>query len=107
MGDNMYAHGTQDPTMHIVDMFHVGSPTSVKEHILSQMGCLESHLRLVICTIAFGMGIDCEDSYRSIHLFIFFVAMTFLLTSSEMFLRIKKISITKQCTLIVGCICMV
>ena len=42
-------------------------PTSVKECILSQMGSLESHLRVVICTIAFGMGIDCKDTYRSIH----------------------------------------
>ena len=67
LGDNMFAYGTQDPTMRIVDMFHAGSPTSVKEHILSQMGSLESHLRVVICTIAFGMGIDCKDTYRSIH----------------------------------------
>ena len=26
-----------------------------------------SHLRILICTIAFGMGIDCKDLYRSIH----------------------------------------
>ena len=57
LGDNMFAYGTQDPPMRIVDMFHAGSPTSsVKEHILSQMGSLESHLRVVICTIAFGMS---------------------------------------------------
>ena len=67
LGNNMFAYGTQDPTMRVVDMFHAGSPTSVKEHILSQMGSLESHLRVVICTIAFGMGIDCKDTYRSIH----------------------------------------
>ena len=26
-----------------------------------------NHLRVLICTVAFGMGTDCTDVYRSIH----------------------------------------
>ena len=67
ISDNLYAYGKQDPTMRIVDMFHAGSPNSVKQHIIHEMARLGSYLRIIICTIAFGMGIDCKDTYRSIH----------------------------------------
>ena len=65
IGNNVCAHGKQDPTMQIIDMFHAGSPNSVKEHIC-EMGRSDSHLRIMICTIAFGMGIDCKGIFRSI-----------------------------------------
>lgn len=48
-------------------MFHVGSPESVKAHVINEMTNSESKLRVLICTIAFGMGIDCKNVYRSIH----------------------------------------
>ncbi len=51
----------------LVQMFHAGSPDSVKGHVVKEMTKENSHLRLLICTIAFGMGIDCKDVYRSIH----------------------------------------
>ena len=51
----------------LVQMFHAGSPDSVKSHVVKEMTKENSHLRLLICTIAFGMGIDCKDVYRSIH----------------------------------------
>lgn len=67
IGKSLYAFGKQDPAMQILDMFHSGSPKSVKEHIIREIGRFGSHLRIIICTIAFGMGIDCKDTYRSIH----------------------------------------
>ena len=67
IGNNVYAHGKQDPTMRIIDMFHAGSPNSVKEHIICEMGHSDSHLRIIICIIAFGVGIDCKDTCCSIH----------------------------------------
>ena len=51
----------------LVQMFHAGSPDSVKNHVVQEMTKEKSHLRLVICTIAFGMGIDCKDVYCSVH----------------------------------------
>ncbi|CAB4043587.1 Hypothetical predicted protein, partial [Paramuricea clavata] len=51
----------------LVQMFHAGSPDSVKTHVVKEMTKFNSHLRLLICTIAFGMGINCKGVYRSIH----------------------------------------
>ncbi|XP_028413582.1 uncharacterized protein LOC114536425 [Dendronephthya gigantea] len=51
----------------LVQMFHAGSPDSVKVHVVNEMTKDHSHLRLLICTVAFGMGIDCKDVYSSIH----------------------------------------
>ena len=51
----------------LVQMFHASSPDSVKSHVVKEMTKENSHLRLLICTIAFGMGIDCKDIYRSIN----------------------------------------
>ena len=51
----------------LVQMFHAGSPESVKVHVVEEMGKSESKLRILICTIAFGMGIHCKNVYRSIH----------------------------------------
>eukprot|EP00794_Sanderia_malayensis_P012436 gene12436-13721_t len=49
-------------------MFHAGTPESVKSHIIKEMGNAESFLRVLICTIAFGMGVNCRAFHRSIHL---------------------------------------
>ena len=53
------------PHFRIVEMFHAGSPKSVKEHVLTEMCKVNSCLRILICTIAFGT--DCKDVYRIIH----------------------------------------
>ena len=52
---------------YLVPMFHAGSPESVKTHVVEEMTKSESKLRVLICTIAFGMGINCKNVYRSIH----------------------------------------
>jgi ATP-dependent DNA helicase RecQ len=48
-------------------MFHGGTPDMVKKHIVSQLTLPDSCLRVVICTIAFGMGINCSNVAESIH----------------------------------------
>ena len=53
--------------MRMVEMFHAGSPETVKNHVIKEMTASSSHLRVLICTMAFGMGIDCKNVYRSIH----------------------------------------
>ena len=65
--DKMYAKGKKLPKHRIVEMFHAGTPQSVKSHIIEQMALSGSHLRVLICTVAFGMGIDCKELYSVIH----------------------------------------
>ena len=63
---NFY-HGEEVPQNRIVEMFHAGTPDSVKSHIIKNMGIADSHLRILVCTIAFGIGIDCKGVNRIVH----------------------------------------
>ena len=56
-----------DPTMRLVDMMHSGSPDSVKNHALEQFSDHGNCLRVLVATIACGMGVDCKGVYRIIH----------------------------------------
>ncbi len=51
----------------LVDMFTSGTDDSVKSKIVKNFKKQDSPLRLVIATIAFGMGIDCCDVREIIH----------------------------------------
>ncbi len=48
----------------LVEMFTSCTPVTVKDQIINSL----SHLRVVISTIAFGMGINCHDVKQIIHL---------------------------------------
>ena len=67
LGKNLFSGGSSDPKMRRVDMFHGGTPDSVKGHILDEVVKQDTHLRVVICTIAFGMGVNCKGVSESIH----------------------------------------
>ena len=67
LGEEIYAGGCHDIKIRLVEMFHAGSPESVKSHVVSEMSQCGSYLRYVICTVAFAMGIDCKDVYCSVH----------------------------------------
>ena len=43
------------------------SPTSVKNHVLDQFGDDTKCLRILIATIAYGMGVNCKGVTRVIH----------------------------------------
>ena len=57
----------QKPSHCLVEMYHAGTPDSVKNHVIEQMGENDSHLRVVICMVAFGMGINCKEVTRIIN----------------------------------------
>ena len=52
--------GVPDLSMYrLIDMFHGHNEVSVRENIVKLFTSL-SQLRIVICTVSFGMGIDCS-----------------------------------------------
>ena len=55
------------PQCCLVDCFTKGTEEYVKDSILIQSTLPNSTLRLIICTAAFGMGIDCVGVSRVIH----------------------------------------
>ena len=50
----------------VVDMFSHCTHESVKNTIMTQF-TTNSRLRIVIATVAFGIGIDCPDVWQVIH----------------------------------------
>ena len=48
-------------------MYHVGTPDSVKAHVIDYLGQEVEHIHVLISTIAFGMGIDCKSVHQVIH----------------------------------------
>ncbi len=62
----LFAGGCEDPRCHLVEMFHAGTPSFVKEHVLKEIGSSDSSLRVLLATVAFGMGVDCRQVYRII-----------------------------------------
>ena len=48
-------------------MMHSGSPPSVKTHVLDQFGDSTKNVRILIATVAYGMGIDCKGVTQVIH----------------------------------------
>ena len=55
------------PQFRLVDMYTSVTRKSVQESIVASFSTSNSLLRIVICTIAFGMGIDCVDVCQIIH----------------------------------------
>ena len=60
-------NGSKSPKNRIVEMYHAGTPKTIKDHIVKNMTTENGHLRVLISTIAFGLGIDCKKVRRVIH----------------------------------------
>ncbi len=67
LGVHFYAYGKEKPINYLVQMFHAGTPDSTKSLILENILQLDGHIRILICTVAFGMGVNCKGVYRVIH----------------------------------------
>ena len=51
----------------MVDLFTRGSTEVAKEYILKDFIKADTHLRVIVATSAFGMGIDCNDIRQMFH----------------------------------------
>ena len=52
----------------LVDIFTAGSKAEMREAVIAEFCHTDTKLRLIIATCAFGLGIDCTDIARIIHL---------------------------------------
>ena len=66
LGLSMY-DGEVDPRNRLGQMMHFGSPESVKSHVLEQFADSSKCVRILIATIAYGMGVNCKGVQRVIH----------------------------------------
>ena len=51
----------------LVDMYTSVTQKEVQESIVKSFSCATASLCIVVCTIAFGMGIDCAGVNQVIH----------------------------------------
>ena len=63
----MYKNHIIEPSQRMVEMMHSQTPINVKEHVLDQFSQQSGRLRLLIATIAYGMGVNCKGVKRVIH----------------------------------------
>ena len=54
------------PQFRLLDMYHSSVDEEIKENIL-KLFSKPTHLRIIIATVAFGMGIDCQDVRQVVH----------------------------------------
>ena len=67
LSDDFFVNKTPDRKKRMVEMFHAGTPKSVKKHILNNMSQAHGHIQIIACTVAFGMGVECKAVHRIIH----------------------------------------
>ena len=67
LGCKLYLNKANNPQNRLVEMFHAGTPAQVKEHIIKQASKKNGHLQIIICTVAFGMGVNCASFNKVIH----------------------------------------
>ena len=67
LGDDVFATPERENRKRLVEMLHSISSKQNKEVVLQEMGKGNGCIRLLICTIAFGMGVNCKGVHRVIH----------------------------------------
>ena len=67
LGDQFtYPIGAPHSSLRLVDMCTSLTREDVKEDIIKHFGVSDSPLRMLICTAAYGMGIDCSNVHHSL-----------------------------------------
>lgn len=63
----LFVHHDGNVRERIVEMFHGGTPDEVKEHIIKDFSIRDGNIKLLVCTNAFGMGVNCKGINRILH----------------------------------------
>ena len=58
LGNDMYLSGDGKPEERLIEMMHSQTAPNVKDHVLLQFSQKDGYLRVLIATIAFGMGVN-------------------------------------------------
>ncbi|XP_068689653.1 uncharacterized protein [Montipora foliosa] len=68
LGGKMYEDlAQQDPKRVLLEMLHSCTPATNKQHILESFQSDTGCIRILVATIAFGMGVDCKQVHRTVH----------------------------------------
>jgi len=67
LGTRAFNEGVADPKKCMVSMNHAHIAEPLRKHILSEFCKPDSVIRIVVCTIAFGMGVEISDVKQVIH----------------------------------------
>ena len=67
LGEHFYACGSKSPNNYLVQVFHAGTPDSTKTLIPKNILKHDGNIRILICNVAFGMGVNCKGVYCVIH----------------------------------------
>jgi len=67
LGNDIFLTDDNDPRHVLLEMLHSCTPAGNKEAILHEFQNENSGLRVLIATIAFGMGVDCKGVSRIVH----------------------------------------
>lgn len=67
MGKQFYRNSIELPENCLVQMFHAGTPDSARRLIVDDIGNPDGFIQVLVCTVAFGMGINCKHVHRIIH----------------------------------------
>lgn len=67
LGRELYSNAANDPRHVLLEMLQSCTPDKNKDTIMDAFQKEESPVRVLVGTIAFGMGVDCKGVYRTIH----------------------------------------
>lgn len=68
LGENIHTNSeNREPHKVVIEMLHSCTPASNKENILQSFQKEQGYIRILVATIAFGMGVDYKEVYRTIH----------------------------------------
>ena len=65
LGNDMYLSGDGKREERLIEMMHSQTAPNVKDHVLLQFSQKDGYLRVLIATIAFGMGVNCQGCSKS------------------------------------------
>ena len=67
LGLQFYRNEIESSENCIIQMFHAGTSDLVKALIMEDIGKADGFIQVLVCTVAFGMGINCKEVYSIIH----------------------------------------